>query len=171
VRDAVEFGYCDVSQAKQMAKELTIIEINNKRLLACKNLQASIWWRELSEKTNEIYTSPWNMALNHYLVCGLKECINGKLINMNELKKVPDSDCENRIFYQILTCTDSCQDLLEYNTKQWELFANPDSIPEDWTIIGEFDIRNRIVDPPIAGLEYIKYKTKYEKRILAYHNM
>lgn len=168
VRDAVEFGFCNTDETQKMAKQLIIIEIDNKRLLACKTLEASIWWRALSEKTNGIYTSPWNLALNHYLVCGLRECITSKNINMNDLKKVPDSDFENRIIYQILTETKSCSDLLTYNTKQWELFDNIDAIPAHWTVIGSFDIRNRIVDPPIYGFEYIKYKTKNEKKILAY---
>ena len=168
VRDAVEFGLCDSNVAQIMAHQLTIIEKDNKRLLACKSVEASIWWRQLSEKTNEIYTAPWNLALNHYLVCGLKECINNKIINMNELKKVPDSDCENRIFYQILASTQSCANLLEYNTKEWHLFDVISMIPENWTIIGDFDIRNRIVDPPIIGYEYIKYKTEYTKKTLAY---
>lgn len=171
VRDAVEFGFCDVNEAREMATQLTIIEKDNKRLLACKTLEASIWWRRLSEKTNEIYTSPWNLALNHYLVCGLKECITSKIINMNELKKVPDSDFENKIIYEILTQTKSCSDLLSCNTKKWKLFDSMDIVSNKWIIVGNFDIRNRIVDPPIMGFAYIKYNVKNEKKVLAYKKL
>lgn len=167
VRDAIEFGMCDVNEAKYMAKHLTIIEKDGKRLLACKTLEASIWWRDLSEKTNSIYTAPWNMALNYYLAGGLKQCILDKTIIMKELKKVPDSDTENRSIYKILTTTEEGNNLIINETKEWKLFDNKNVIPDEWNIVGEFDIRNRIVDPPIVGLEYIQYETKYERKVLA----
>jgi hypothetical protein len=167
VRDAIAFGFCDPDVAKEMSTQLTIIEHEGKRLLACKTLEASIWWRELSEKTNQVYTAPWNLSLNHYLVCGLKECINGKTINMNELKKVPNSDVENKIMCQILTTTKAGNNLLTYSKKEWKLFDIFEKIPNNWSIVGEFDIRNRIVDPPIVGFEYLKNKTEHAKKILA----
>ena len=101
----------------------------------------------------------------------LKECITNKIINMNELKKVPDSDFENKIIYQILTQMTSCDDLLSYNTKKWELFDNTNMIPNNFIILGNFDIRDRIVDPPIAGFTYIKYEAKNKKKVLAYKNL
>ena len=168
VRDAVEFGFCDVDKSKEMSKQLCIIENDGKRLLACKSFEASLWWRQLSEKTNSIYTAPWNIALNHYLVGGLKECIADKILNMNELKKVPNSDVENKLIYQILTTTKSGYQLLINNTKEWKYFDTINDIHDGWEMIGEFDIRNRVVDPPIMGFEYIKTEIKYNHVMLAF---
>ncbi len=168
VRDAVAFGLCKLEDVRDMGKQLTIINDYNNKQLACKTEEASNFWHELSLRTDSIYMAPWNIALNHYLAQGLKVCIKEKTLNMNDLKKVSTSTLEYDAIQRIFD-TEYGELLKSYDQKKWTLFDNKQQIPSDWNVVGPFDIRHRIVEPPINGIEYFQCKIAIEKKILAYY--
>ncbi len=166
VRDAVAFGLCKLEDVRDMAKHLTIISDYNNKQLACKTEEASNFWHDLSLRTDSIYMAPWNIALNHYLAGGLKCCIKEKTLAINDLKKVAGSTVEYDAVQRIFD-TEYGELLKSYNEKKWTLFDNKQQVPLDWKIVGTFDIRHRIVEPPISGKEYFQCKVAIEKKILA----
>jgi HD superfamily phosphohydrolase len=168
VRDAITFGMCTVEEAHDMGKQLIIIEDYNNRQLACKNIESANFWHNLSNKTDSIYMAPWNIALNHYLASGLKVCIKKKMIGLNDLKKVVNSTVEYDAFKCIMD-TDFGEIIKSYNEKKWTLYDDKQQIPDECTIVGNFDVRHRIVNPPIIDTEYYHYNAVIEKKILAYY--
>lgn len=168
VRDAVAFGMCDLFDVKMMCDQLTVIEDYNNRQLACKTSISSKWWNKLSKKTNSIYMSPWNIALNHYLALGLKVCVDNKTLDMKTLKNVPDSDTESVAMEHILK-TEYGSVLENYKNHTWELFDGYAEIPKDWKVVNKFEIRDRIVEPPVINNDYIQYKMINKIKILAFN--
>lgn len=168
VRDAVAFGMCQIDEVQHFAKHLTIINDFYNRQLACKTEEASSFWHDLSKKTDAIYMAPWNIALNHYLAKGLKVCVGEKTLTMNDLKKVSDSAVEGDAFNHVMN-TRYGNILKSYRKKQWKLFDDKEQIPEEWTFVGNFDLRHRIVEPPVVDVEYNQYKLIIENKVLACH--
>jgi len=168
VRDAVAFGFCTIEEVCDFAKQLTIIDDYNNRQLACKTVEAGDFWHTLSIKTDSIYMSPWNIALNHYLASGLKVCVKEKLIGLNDLKKVVNSTVEYDAFKCIMD-TEYGELMKSHEQHKWELYDDKSQIPEGWILVGNFDVRHRIVNPPLIDTEYYQHKVENEKKFLAYY--
>ena len=86
---------------------------------------------------------------------------------MKNLRNVTTSDVESIAIQHILE-TQYGNILKTYDNIKWALYDNIKEIPEDWHIVSNFEIRDRIVEPPIIGLEYIQYKIVNKIKILAY---
>jgi len=164
-RDAVAFGLCTELEAREMLKYLTLDK--ETRQLQTTTQEASTWWTELSQKTNsQMYATPWNYAMNHYLAMALKESIELGKIELHDLELVADSTTEQTALEHALE-TPSGKSFQNVHDFKWEFFAQDRELDSNWTSLGLFDIRWRIVTPPIQGLMFTESKTKIEKFILA----
>ena len=167
VRDGVAFKFCTENEGRMMAKCLSI---DKNRHLITTNIETSNWWKELSHKTNEqIYVTPWNFAMNYYLSMAIKETIDNGYLTIEQLEKVNDCDIEKNALSLALN-TISGQMFSSYDTFNWEFFTTDRDLESKWTKVDTFDIRWRIVNPPIEGIinELTDTKSKFDKYILAY---
>lgn len=139
-RDGVQYEFCSVEEANQQL-ELLIIKDN---ILCCKSEKSKKWWVDLSRKVNDlIYTSPWNIAMNHYFAMELKEKINSKLISFDELK-YPNADTEYKIFILVKQNIDAL-----FLDKEWYLLDENSYSSSTYIFIKKMKLRSRYVNPPI----------------------
>lgn len=165
VRDGLCYGYCSADEAREMSKYLAI---NDKRQLIVTHEKASIWWNELSQKTNNlIYATPWNVAMNHFFAKGLLENIMKNTISMEDLESVHQPTIEKDALQLVMESSYS-KFLRLNNGIIWSFFPRGTNLTSSWIIVGEFDIRARIVNPPIKDRPIQKTKKKIETYILAY---
>ncbi|QKF94204.1 HD phosphohydrolase protein [Fadolivirus algeromassiliense] len=168
VRDGVAFNLCTREEARERMIDLYIDQ--ETRHLKSKTYETSIWWSMLSEKTNGlIYTTPWNYAMNHYIASALKELVERNLIDIDILEKVPYKNIEIDT-WQMALKTEYGQMLQIVHTKKWEFFPLDRKNMSGYVDIGEFDVRMRVVKPPVMFENTISYPTTIEKYILAYRS-
>lgn len=164
-RDAVAFNFCDINEVQSM---VTHLRINNNRCLITTSVEASNWWNQMSQTMHDkIYGTPWNCIMNHYLALALKELIDNGNLTIDELEKCDNCDFEKNAFAMAIN-TFSGKLFEKIGTINWEFFSIDCSLETKWIIIGTFDIRHRIVNPPINEIYFDELPTKIEKYILAY---
>lgn len=165
VRDGIAFNLCTPEEAREKMEDLFV---DDQRQLRSKTFATSLWWSNLSEKTNgQIYTTPWNYAMNHYIARALKELVQMNIIDIQTLEKVPHENIEKNTWAFALK-TENGKLLKSMYTKKWEFYPLGRQIPDNYTKIGDFDIRMRTVKPPITADKIDTYPTQIEKYILAY---
>ena len=150
VRDCVEFGLVDLSNARTMIDHLMICDDQ----LVCRTIESSNWWKELSIKVDtEIYMSGWNIAMNHYLAQGLNQIVNDGLLQLDDLKFARDPSIELNAINLIKR--NKYGEILQSIANMNIIFRERNQpLEQNMNLIGTFEIRNRIVNPPVYGVEY-----------------
>ena len=163
-RDAVVFGFCDVETVRKMSKKL---QVDNSRHLVTVDKETSEWWSNLASVVNkEVYTAPWNFAMNHCLAMALKDSIASSTVLMSDLETVNDSKTEQNA-YDCVMKTEFGKLFLNINNLEWKFVVDSDDIGL-WTVLGLFDIRHRPVNPPMLNDKVIKNTTVMNKGFLIY---
>lgn len=159
-RDSVTFNICTADEVRLMA---TYLSVNKNRHLITTNIFSSNWWNNLSQKINKhLYASPWNYAMNHYLAMALKEIIDNGHLTMEKLEKGDCDDIEKNAFELALNTVNGKM-FEKVNTFNWEFFPQDHELETNWTLVGSFDVRWRIVSPPINNNNKNDFITKAKK--------
>jgi|688.fasta_scaffold325360_1 HD superfamily phosphohydrolase len=168
VRDSVAVDLCNIDDARKMVKNLEVTEIDCIRQLICKDIKTSEWWSDLSEKVNRLYyISPWNVAMNHYLANSLKEAIDVGKLTLEELETANNKNIEKDAL-DIVFEMKSGRILKNVTNYEWDFFEENRELGSCWKYVGSFDIRNRIVRPPIKDIPYTSIDTVIKRYKLAY---
>lgn len=146
-RDGVMFGFCKKNEVHSMINHLSI---DDARMLQCNN----DWWTIISQKLDtNVYSTPWNVALNHYLACGIKLC--GPTV-INDLKNVTHENIETQTFSYIINNTEYGYMIINYHKHEFKFVSK---IDVDHTKIGTFEIRHRIINfNPIIEKKMLTFK-------------
>jgi hypothetical protein len=150
VRDSIEFGLVNITKAREMINCLMICDDQ----LTCKTQEGSDWWRNLSVVVDtQIYMSPWNIAMNHYIAQGLNHIVSEGLVTMDDLKFAKDPFIERNAIEYIKR--NKYGEILMKLYKMNIIFLDLNKeIEPNMTLIGKFDIRHRVVNPPVDNVDY-----------------
>lgn len=170
IRDALAFGIIgrtksNLITARNMADQLII---GPNRQLTCKSESAASYWRQTANFMHtQVYGSGWNVAMNHYFTKGIQECVKNKIINLQDLIEVTNPQIERQTTDSVLK-TKNGQLLSDMGNKNWYLIGEFEPLKYGMVEVGLFDIRCRIINPPIINQEISLTEARTEKKKLVY---
>jgi HD superfamily phosphohydrolase len=166
-RDAYKYNICTSEEAQNQLQYLKIDE--NTRQLCCINEDAKKWWIKISKIVNDnIYNSPWNMAINYIFAQQIKKLIGEEKITFEMLLE-SDHKTENNIYILVEKF------MIEYMRNKKFLLLKPESYDKNvYHHIITTKMRERYVNPPIISVDNPEIissaSRKYDMDLIYYFN-
>jgi hypothetical protein len=145
-RDCTKYGICLASEVYEQLQNLMIDATT--RQLCCLTEESRKWWAKMSKIINDnMYSSPWNMAINYIFAQEIKKRIADEIITFEMLLE-SDDKTEGEIYNLVKN------DIIRYMENKKFLLLKVDSYDvTQYTKITTTKIRQRYVLPPVIDKE------------------